>query len=358
MNDMNVKSYQIDMIDVGAADAFIIHYTTSDNLWYNVLVDAGNYSNGETIAKNFNKWYPNEYVDLAIVTHPDKDHFGGFIKLLEMMDANDKDAIEIKRFWINDPGNGHIDKDEVKWISKQGSINVKARSVYDLDEGGKKNLMDMLLRHSNIIHEEKFAKPGIKDENGLYIPQRDELFPNFIILGPTKAYYESLIPNFRNDELNFFAKEGDAGYDEKNDIEEDGKSLSKALDDAKEDTSTHNRSSIIFIFEPKEGEKYLFTGDASIESFAKMYKSGYNYTENVEWLKLPHHGSKHNLNSSILRHFKPRVTYVSAKKYEQWLNKCVVNALKKLNTEVYSTHQGGSKLHNGNRDGYSKASKL
>lgn len=358
MSDMDVKSYQIDMIDVGAADAFIIHYVAQDDLWYNVLVDAGNYSNGETIAKNFKEWYPGEYIDLAIVTHPDKDHFGGFIKLIEMMDAHDKNAVEIKKFWINDPGNGHIDKDEVMWITKQGTVNVKARSVYDLDEKGEKNLMEMILSHPTISYEEKFAQPGIPDGKGYFVPKADTIFPNFFVLGPTKTYYEELLPNFRNDELNFFSKEGDSGYNEKSDLETKEESLSKTLDDAKEDTSTHNRSSIIFIFEPIQGKKYLFTGDAGIESFTRMYKSSLDYTQNVQWLKLPHHGSKHNLNNRLLKHFNPRVAYVSTKQYEKWLNKCVVNALKKLGTDIYSTHQGGSKLCNGDREGYSEASKL
>lgn len=358
MNSINVKSYQIDMIDVGAADAFIIHYNISDDTCYNILVDAGNYSDGEKIAKCFNKWYPNEDIDLAIVTHPDNDHFGGFIKLIEMIDSKDKNAINIKKFWINDPGNGHINKDEVKWNSKQGSINVKARSVYDLDETGTKNLITLLLKHPNIVFEEKFAEPGIADGKGTYVPKRDMDFPHFLILGPTKKYYESLIPNFRNDKLNFFSNEDDSTYDEKLDLRRNGESLSQYLDDAQEDTSTHNRSSIIFIFEPTIGNKFLFTGDASVESFEQMYESGYNYTKNVKWLKLPHHGSKHNLNSKLLRHFNPEIAFASAEKYEKWLNKCVVNALNKLGTEVYSTHQGGSKLYNGNREGYSNAKKL
>ena len=37
-------------------------------------------------------------------------------------------------------------------------------------------------------------------------------------------------------------------------------------------------------------------------------------------------------------------TALLKKQYEKWLNKCVVNALKKLGTDIYSTHQGGSKL--------------
>lgn len=86
-------------------------------------------------------------------------------------------------------------------------------------------------------------------------------------------------------------EEGDSGYNEKIDLETKEESLSKTLDDAKEDTSTHNRSSIIFIFEPIQGKKYLFTGDASIESFTRMYKSSFDYIQNVQWLKLPHHGS-------------------------------------------------------------------
>lgn len=349
---MEIIDYQIEMLSVGAADAFIIHFTTEE-FSYNVLVDAGNYSDGNKIASHMAKWYPDEVVDLAIVTHPDKDHFGGFVRLLEKIKDDDDDKVDILEFWVNDPENGHVDKDEVKWITKQGTVNVKARSVFDLDNHD--NLID-LIDELGIPRYEKFADSH--KEGNTFVPNADGVFSCFYIIGPTKEYYESLIPDFRNDELNFFDKEDDTNYDENNDKGSTA-SLSKTLDEAKEDTSAHNQSSLIFVFQPSATMKYLFMGDAGVKAFSSMLNSGRTFAQNVSWLKVPHHGSKHNLNSAVIKHINPNVAYISTEKVGKYLNMCVVNAFKKIGTNVYSTHINKADfLHNGEREGYSTAKPL
>lgn len=77
----NVTNYQIEMLNVGAADALLIYYTfdRGDRL---ILVDGGNYSDGERIMNHIHAYYPRRpYIDLAIITHPDDDHIGGVVKM-------------------------------------------------------------------------------------------------------------------------------------------------------------------------------------------------------------------------------------------------------------------------------------
>ena len=352
---MQITDYQIEMLSVGAADAFIIHFTDDSRNNHLVLVDAGNYNDGQKISDHLNRYYPNQIIELAIVTHPDDDHYGGFIKMLEKIQDKDKDAIKIKKFWINDPGNNHIDKNEIKWISKQKTVNVRARSVYDLNG---KNLIDMIDSISGITREEKFARISRNPLNNVIFVPTEYPLTCFTIIGPTKNYYESLIPNFRNDELNFHSTENDSDYDSSKDIP-NGKCLSPALDSACDDTSAHNQSSLIFIFKPNNSKKYLFLGDAGRAAFNNTTSFARNLMINATWLKVPHHGSKHNLDSAMINWINPDTAYISTEKIGNYLNQCTVNALKNSGCSVYSTHIDKSDfLHNGNRENYSTATPL
>jgi beta-lactamase superfamily II metal-dependent hydrolase len=340
---MKAFNYQIEMINVGSADAFIIYFIDENNNGHLVLIDAGKYSDGQEIINHIRKYYRNPSIDLAIVTHPDDDHYGGFIKMLEKIQDEDRDAIKISKFWINDPGNNHIDKNEVKWITKQRSVNVKARSVFDLPEHD--NLID-LIDSLSISRYEKFATEFQFNTHP------------FRVIGPTKTYYEQLVPNFRNDALNFFSKEDDSSYSLWADRQL-GTSLSSTLDNASDDTSAHNQSSLIFLFEPQNGDKYLFMGDAGRNAFNNISDTSKQHIKNISWLKVPHHGSKHNMDSTMINWVKPKTAYISTD--GKYLNQCTINALKKAGCSVYSTHKESSSfLHKGiwDRDGYSTATPL
>lgn len=80
-------------------------------------------------------------IDLAICSHCDKDHFGGFVWLLEQIRDNAPNRINISHFWVDDPAD-HVSLGMVKRIRTHGSLVVKARSVYDL--GDNKNMLDIL----------------------------------------------------------------------------------------------------------------------------------------------------------------------------------------------------------------------
>ena len=80
---MEVKKYEIDMLDVKVADAFLIHFFDENNAEYVVLIDGGNYSDGTKIASFIREHYSQNYINLAICTHCDDDHFGGIHYLLE-----------------------------------------------------------------------------------------------------------------------------------------------------------------------------------------------------------------------------------------------------------------------------------
>lgn len=60
---MTVSKYEIDMLDVEDADAFLIHFLDEKNQEYVVLVDAGRYSDGKMVSDFIKKTYETYDVD-------------------------------------------------------------------------------------------------------------------------------------------------------------------------------------------------------------------------------------------------------------------------------------------------------
>lgn len=230
--------------------AFILYVIDNQDNGHLVLIDAGNYNDGDKIIKHIRKYYSNPVIDLAIVTHCDDDHYGGFVRMLEKLKKGERDAIGIGQFWVNDPGKNHIYVDDVKYINNQPAVNNRARKVYDCNGLNLLELIDYL----EIDRMEKFAI-SIKDTNGKLTPVPDRVFNFLYIIGPTKAYYEKLIPKFRDD---IKYKESDNMYNESADSPTD-ESLSPTLDAADDDSSAHNQSSMIVLFQPHENKNtYLW----------------------------------------------------------------------------------------------------
>lgn len=337
---MEVIDYQIEMLDVGAADAFILWFKTSDKNNHLVLIDAGNYGDGDKIVEYLHHYYPGYFVNLAIVTHCDIDHYGGFVRMLEKIQNKDDDAVQICQFWVNDPANHDIDVDDVKRVRTQQTVEERLKSVYTLSNG--LNLLDLIDGLPNVYRKECFAgfrwcsfrEPKLS-------PALDSFYSCFTILGPTKTYYESLILDMRNNLESVDESVQDAASSLKN----------VSFDDIDDDNSAHNRSSTIFLFEAC-GKKCLFAGDAARESFYKMYGEHLSLIKNVDWLKVPHHGSDHNLDSQLVAYINPKTAYISTKELKKDRSPNVVDALKSSGSKVYSTHVHGNLLHNGNRTGW------
>lgn len=49
---------------------------------YVVLVDTGNEGDDKKILNHVNTYYNQKYVDLAVCTHCDSDHYGGYKELI------------------------------------------------------------------------------------------------------------------------------------------------------------------------------------------------------------------------------------------------------------------------------------
>ena len=340
---MTVTRYEIDMLDVKSADAFLIHFFDDDtDFEYIVLIDGGNYEDGKEIANFIRKNYTQDYIDLVICTHCDKDHFGGILYLLKQQLNGGADNLHIKEIWVNDPAD-HVKLGEVKWIRKQGTLTVKARSVFDLN---KDNMLDIIddLASKNMI---RWYEPFSDAEDWPGCPYIYEQWEGLIeVLGPTVDFYETLVPDFRNDlqRIDYTRPENEEDQTEY----VDGKVINQAIEKAGDDPSSHNQSSVIVRFNPSDGRQFLFLGDAGKRAIDNMQQSFVDSLINTYWLKVPHHGSIHNMDSQMINQIHPKIAYISTEKYGKYLNINIVKSLKKIGTRVYSTNINKSMCHRQN----------
>ncbi|MDR1846580.1 MAG: hypothetical protein LBR17_00460 [Bacteroidales bacterium] len=114
-------------------------------------------------------------------------------------------------------------------------------------------------------------------------------------------------------------------------------SAKSSIDNCDDDPSPYNQSSIVILYEPEINKKILFTGDATCASLIQMIND-YPEIRNIDLLKVPHHGSKHNLSSAIIDALKPKTSYISAKGTRKHPSVAIVNYLSKYGN-VYSTHK-------------------
>lgn len=331
--------YEVEMLDVKAADAFLIHYVEDNGTSHIIMVDSGNYEDSKKIIQHIRAYYDKVtingwtgyVIDYAVVSHPDDDHIGGYVHMLEDIRDGKLNDFCFNAFWVNDPTQHEFVPNDVKSIRTQKSLDEKLKCVYNYKEDDTKNLLD-LIDEVGVKRTEAFAKDYLKN-------------PKITILSPTKDYYESLLPKFRNRlkfNWNIEALEENQ-YSEDKDIS-DKDSLSKTLDSAKDDGSAHNQSSIVFLLETDDGKKYLFTGDAGRDAFNHVPQDLLDSFNGVDWMKIPHHGSKHNLDTQIIKHVNPKVAYISTEKQGTYLSLCTVFALKKNGTKVFSTSQNRSSI--------------
>lgn len=325
--------YEIEMINVGNADAIILRYINNKGFEYVVVIDAGNKKDGIKVAEQINAFTNQKYIDLAICSHPDSDHIGGFFYLVE--------NIRIDEFWIHDPAK-HVDLSEIR---KSISLAKLTKSMSKITESIDNNINLLeVIRKKGISHKEPFT--GVKHSD---IP--------LTVLGPSISFYESLIKNFR-DVKQLFEEEKRLEYDDMEEYENEYEYLFESLSltlDSDDDKSSENNSSTIIAFHPDNGKKYLFTADTGPMALQEVVDLYPIWTKELDWLDVPHHGSKKNLNSSLIKHFSPKVAFVSGKGKKKYPSMAVVNALKKVGTLVYSTaksecnivHRNGLESRNG-----------
>jgi len=313
--------YEYEVLELGDADAIFIRHYVGD-LPYVVLIDAGNNGDWITIKTHLNKYYNTNTIDLAICTHPDNDHMGGFFGLLE-----DK-VISISEFWLIDPAH-HLDQENIKHYSTEAGATKAVRRVFNKSTDDSKNLIDMLLRKGiptcSVISGDQHNILPIK------------------VVAPTEDHYAEVVKIMVADyNVKVYEEADTSKYDEAE--EQSIETAKSSIDNCNDDKSPYNQSSIVLLYEPENNKKLVFAGDATCNSLVQMIND-YPEIENIELLKVPHHGSKHNLSTLIIDILQPKSSYICAKGSRKHPNIAIVNYLSKYGS-VYSTHKCTGFIHN------------
>ena len=109
--------------------------------------------------------------------------------------------------------------------------------------------------------------------------------------------------------------------------------------DTEEESSATNKASLILLFHPGN-QKFLLAGDACAKSLHDVVDNLGDEVKN-SILKVPHHGSKHNLTTDVIDLLAPTSATISCKGSKKHPNSGVVYWLSKY-CNVYSTAKSGT----------------
>jgi beta-lactamase superfamily II metal-dependent hydrolase len=343
---MEQKGYEIDLLPVGdstkSGDCIALRF---GNLYagkrqqHVIIIDGGYSTTKDELKNHLDKYYNckinGKYViNLVILSHPDLDHVSGIVELLK------DDDFKIYNIVANFPWNTL----DVKWF-KDGRITDNSLEVRLQDAFNKLSELEELANDNNVqlFNPTHFAKTVKLSDAKL------------TFLGPSRAFYNQCISNCSKtpeqaenvDSMKYFS-----ANNQDNDSIEESYSLGDKIDwYNNEGTTPINESSIIFLFE-YEGHKILFTGDAGKEALENAidfaHKSGIDLS-NIDIIKMPHHGSRKNVNPDIMDDLKGKETtcYIScvADDLGHHPSKRLLNMLIDKGYKVYST--SGTTLHRG-----------
>lgn len=321
--------YEIDYLPVGdgerGGDAIVLRYGNlhggrdEQNI---VVIDGGTKESGKALVEHIKNYYKTDYVDTVICSHIHSDHASGLTEVLE--------KLKVGKLLLHLPWDHSND---IKGMFSDGRLTAKG-----LKERAEKSLtaindLRQLAESKNI--------PMIEPFQGLSIHEDGTL----LVLGPSLEYYNEQLVNFDimpepsphyaiTETLKKFGQPVIKWIEEKIDL------ITETLGDDGETSPENNTSTIILFIE--SGKKHLFTGDAGISAITKAidYASRVGIDlSNVDFMDMPHHGSKRNMGKTLISQLKPKTAFISAPKEgdPKHPSRKVINALKRRSCKVFAT---------------------
>jgi len=319
--------YEVDFLPVGggerSGDAISIRFGNLNgqpNGQTVVIIDGGTKESGQALVRHVRSYYGTNRADIVVCTHPDSDHASGLTEVLEQMEVG---VLLMHRPWEH--------ADEIRSLFRNGRLTSAGLETKLEKALGDACELEKLAASKKIPIVEPFAGAATKDGT-------------FQVLAPTKAYYESLLPNFRCtpepkvEPAAILAKaleglrKGVGWVAETMGIE--------TLDDSGETSAENNSSAILLL--SVDGERLLFTGDAGIPALtvaADFAQASGIDLGGTNFSQVSHHGSKRNVGPTILNRIKARTAFISAAEdgAPKHPAKKVTNALIRRGAKVFVT---------------------
>ncbi len=323
-------SINIKILGVKDGDANIISLT-KDNKSLVILIDSGEKSFKNKVISELDKTLTplkKKAPDLIICTHFDSDHIGGMVDIVNKYKNN------IGYVWLHKPNEAM----QKTFALAEDYFNRKIKLIPSIEAAKFKSEMqdiNLLEQAETVLRSipqlkslvETIENFGIKIEEPFAGKTSLIDWPEIEVIGPTKKYFEKLFPHGIKDSKNIIREEVEFNLlCETKSYSQSSKSPCEILDENPDDkklTAT-NKASIIFNI-TLNNKKYLFSGDAGIESFENIpnYKTE---LKDLFFLKIPHHASRNNISSELISIMKPKYASVSGEKYyDQEVEGCLQN---------------------------------
>lgn len=288
--------YEIEFIgineDVSDADAICMRWSDISNNYIVGVYDGGFIIHGEALNEHINSFYfrnkKEKIIDFVICSHSDQDHASGLTEILENYEVK---ALYMNRPWLyitdifDKVNDGRITKE-----SLERRLREKYQYIAKLEE---------IALEKNIKIFETF--------------QGKKICEKLEVLSPTKDFYlELLVESDKtplSEKVSFMENIKSRTLDFVNKIKENWN-----IESLREDVSTsaENEMSIV-VLGKMENENFLLTGDVGIRgldiSLNYAIKIGYSLDESISVYQIPHHGSRHNVSTSILNRLIGKIGY-------------------------------------------------
>lgn len=157
------------------------------------------------------------------------------------------------------------------------------------------------------------------------------------VLGPSENFYNTLLPKLQNTRIQITEH---LVYESKTADRKKGMPIFSEMIDPclalakkrKVPVTAVNQASIIIQIMVND-QKYLFTGDAAVNSITEI--PGYpDIIKNVYWLKVAHHASRNSNSTELFKIMTPKYAFVSGNRH---IDNEVINCLKVEKVKVMTT---------------------
>jgi beta-lactamase superfamily II metal-dependent hydrolase len=326
----------IKILNIGDGDAIIISLIRNGESLL-LLVDGGHVSDTglviselKIIAQKLNKGGP----DYILCTHYDGDHIGGLFGVISYFRTSIKHVfIHRTQAILSIPNKLKLYSEESSILPSESDTIIRSDECF-MEKQIPNNELNFLIQSINQEIEllKLIDNYGILNSEPIESNEPIKSWPEIKFLGPTLSYYKALFPKgFGID--NLITKEPISIMATSDNFDIEDQSPCQRLESIPKSnvTNPNLNSAILGIY---LGDKlFLFSGDAGIPSFENIpdYQIKLN---NIFFLKVPHHGSKNNINCNLIKLMAPKYSAISGNKY---ISREVVGCLKDSGSEVYIT---------------------
>jgi len=330
---------KIDVLNVGDADAIIVTLNKMHEQLV-MLIDGGRIGDAHVVINELNpvlEKLGKKGPDIVLCTHYDSDHIGGLKGVINYYNTHIGLVLIHKISEVLDLTKGKIKA--TTGILPSEDDHVLGETVFHMDSRPEEHVSKVL----ETIKQEKelielIEKIGIETREPFSELEIVKEWKEIKILGPTEEYYRALFKkNFDRDK---FLKEEVESFSS---ISKSEDAVAYSCDQLqslrKSRVSPVNLISVILRIDI--GEKvFLFAADAGIESFYKI-PDYLCVLKNIFWLKVPHHGSRNNINKELIELMAPKYAVISGNKN---VDESVLSCLRAHGIETHVTRDFERKL--------------